>query len=52
MGLVVGSPEHGEFIEDVKRLIIHEQVLFRQHQVAGEFTDGTGDLYLKKCQES
>lgn len=47
-------PNHpyGDIVEDFRKLGILAKVDFRQQQTLGEFTDGTGDAYLKHCMET
>jgi hypothetical protein len=41
-----------EMVEDLRTLLIYQEVSFRQNQLNGCFTDGTGDGFLEGCLES
>jgi len=42
----VPPEKRSEFVEELRQASIASQVIFRNSQKAGRFTDGTGDAYL------
>lgn len=38
--------DYTDLLEDLRQIMIYAQLLFRKHQVDGQFADGTGDQML------
>ena len=46
-----GTPEHKQFMEDLRQVIVESMKSFRRDQIDGDFTDGTGDKFLEACDK-
>lgn len=39
-----------DMFEDLRRVVVSSQITFREDQIRGDFTDGTGDGFLTACK--